>query len=89
MGESTRVTIETASLLIFRGRISHHAWCAQCAAAVEMIALEGTKVLSNPLPHELEQWFSSSQLHRSHTADGTELVCLKSLLARVQSSRTR
>src|ERR1700756_4562153 len=40
MAKQTRITIETDSLLILRGRSSSRAWCSQCAAEVETIALE-------------------------------------------------
>ena len=88
MAKSTRITIETNSLLIFRSRTSSPSWCAQCAADVEMIALDSTAVLSNLLPHELNQWLNSNHLHRSQTPDGTELICLNSLLARLGSRST-
>lgn len=82
MVRSTKITIETDSLLIVRGRTSSRSWCAQCGEEVEMIALERTQPLSN-LPHELEQGFSSPDLHRTRNPDGAELVCLTSLLVQL------
>lgn len=54
-----------------------------------MIAPEITALLSNLLPHELEKWLNSNDIHRSSMADGTELICLNSLLARLGSRPTR
>lgn len=89
MAKSTRITIETDSLMIFRSRTSSPSWCRQCAADVEMIALDCTAVLSNLPPHEVDEWLNSNHLHRSQTPDGTELICLNSLLARLGSGPTK
>ena len=35
MAKQTKITIETDSLLILRGRSSVRAWCPRCAAEVE------------------------------------------------------
>lgn len=83
MARSTKITIETDSLLIVRGRISSQSWCAQCGEEVEMIDLERALPVSNLPPHELDQWLSSGDLHRTRTPGGAELICLKSLLVRL------
>jgi hypothetical protein len=86
MAKQTRITIETDSLLILRGRSSVRAWCSRCAAEVEMIALEDMGVISNLERPELEEWLNSGELHRFQAADGSALTCLNSLLARVQKT---
>ena len=88
MAKQTRITIETESLLILRGRNSRRAWCSRCAAEVEMIALEDMGVISNLERPELEEWLNSGELHRLQTAEGSTLICLNSLLARVQKTIT-
>jgi hypothetical protein len=88
MAKLTKITIETDSLLILQGRSSRHAWCPRCAAEGEMIALEDIGVISNLDRHALEEWLNSGQLHRSQAIDGSTLICLNSLLARVQNTRT-
>jgi hypothetical protein len=88
MAKQTRITIESSSLLILQGRSSTRSWCSRCAAEVEMIALEDTGVISNLEPPELEDWLNSAKLHRLQTADGSSLLCLNSLLARVQETTT-
>ncbi len=88
MTRSTRITIDTDSLLILRGCTSARTWCAGCAEEVEMIALESIEILSNLLPHELKEWLNSGALHRSQTPGGVELICLNSLLARLGNGRT-
>ena len=88
MTKQTRITIETDSLLILRGRSSLRAWCPRCAAEVEMIALEDMGVISNLERPELEEWLNSGELHRLQATDGSTLTCLNSLLARVQKTTT-
>lgn len=86
MAKQTRITIESDSLLILRGRSSTRAWCPQCGTDAEMIALENMGVVSNLNRPALETWLNSGQLHRSQAGDGSDLVCLNSLLARVQNT---
>ena len=88
MARQTKITIETDSLLIVWGRNARHGWCPFCAAEAEMIALENVGVISNLDPVALEEWLNSGELHRSQTADGSALICLNSLLARMQNTRT-
>jgi hypothetical protein len=88
MAKQTRITIETDSLLILRGRPPLRARCPQCNGETEMIPLERFGVVSNLLPSEVEAWMESEDLHRSQAPDGGQLICLNSLLKRVQKSRT-
>ncbi len=87
MAKQTTITIETDSLLILRGNSSNRAWCSRCEAEEEMIALDSMGVLSNLDTTAVEEWLSSGELHRSQAADGSSVICLKSLLARVQNAK--
>jgi hypothetical protein len=87
MAKQTRITIESDSLFILRGQSSTRAWCQQCGADAEMIALENVGVVSNLNGPSLEAWLNSGELHRSQAGDGSALVCLNSLLARVQNTK--
>ena len=88
MAKQTKITIETDSLFILRGVNLKRAWCPRCAAEGEMIALENTAAISILDKELLEDWLSSGELHRSEATDGSTLVCLNSLLARVQNTKT-
>jgi len=88
MARQTKITIETESLMVLRGRGSLRGWCQQCAAEGEMIPIDGVGVISNLAPPVVEAWLESETIHRSQAADGTELICLNSLLKRVQKTRT-
>jgi hypothetical protein len=85
MAKQTKITIETDSLLIFRGRNSSRAWCPRCNTEGETIALENLGVMSNLDRVALEKWLESGELHRWQTVEGSALICLNSLLARVQN----
>jgi hypothetical protein len=88
MAKQTTITIQSDSLLILQGRTSRRAWCPLCAAEGEMIALEDTGVISNLERGALEDWLNSGELHRSQAADGSTLICLNSLLARVRNTKS-
>lgn len=45
-------------------------------------------MVSNLKPSEVEAWMESEDLHRSQAPDGRQLICLNSLLKRVQKSKT-
>jgi len=88
MAKHTRITIETDSLLVLRGRRPLRAWCSQCGAECEMVALNALGVISNlPVP-EVEAWLQSEDLHRTKSADGSCLICLNSMLKRVHTMKT-
>jgi len=87
MSKQTKITIETESLFILRGRNSRRAWCTQCFAEREVIALEEVGIISNIDRSEFEEWVNSGELHRSESPDGSTLICLNSLMARVQKPK--
>ncbi|MBV8831139.1 MAG: hypothetical protein JO108_18135 [Acidobacteriaceae bacterium] len=86
MAKQTTITVETSSLLILQGRISLRAWCPQCAAEEDMIAMANTGAISNLDRRALEQWLTSGELHRTNAPDGSSLICLNSLLACLQNT---
>ena len=88
MTRQTKITIETDSLLFLRGRNSTRAHCPLCRAESEMVALENLQVVSNLDGPSLEKWINSGELHRLQSADGSTLICLNSLLARVRNTQT-
>jgi len=87
MAKQTKITIETESLLILRGRTALRAWCEQCGGETEMIPLEGVGVISNLPAPEVEAWIESDDLHRPQAPDGKTLICLNSLLKRVRNRK--
>ena len=49
---------------------------------------QGVGVISNLEPRAVEAWLESEEIHRSQTAGGASLICLNSLLKRVQKAKT-
>jgi hypothetical protein len=88
MTKQTRITIETDSVLLLRGPGSTRALCPHCGAESEMLALENLQVISNLDRPTVEEWINSSELHRLQAEDGSALICLNSLLARLQNTKT-
>ena len=88
MAKLTTITIETDSLLVLEAGSSRIAWCARCSSEVQMIPLQGLGVLSNLLPAEVQDWIDSEDLHRAAAPDGAPLICLNSMLRKVQFSKT-
>ena len=88
MSKETKITIESDSLLLLRGRSSLRAWCPDCASEVEMIPLDGIGVISNLAPREVEAWIQSEDLHHTKTADGAPLICMNSMLKRVRKAKS-
>jgi hypothetical protein len=88
MAKHTKITIETESLLVLRGRNTRRAWCPTCSVEGEVIALEEVGLISNLERSALEEWLNSRNLHRSQAADGSTLICLNSLLTRLQKTKT-
>jgi len=88
MTKQTKITVETDSLLLLRGLNSTRARCPLCNAESEMVALENLQVISNLERHSLEKWINSGELHRLQGDDGSPLICLNSLLARIRTTTT-
>lgn len=83
MAKCTTITVETDSLLVLRSRRWRREWCLRCGAESEMIPLSEIGVISNLLPLEVEAWIQSDDLHHIRAPDGTQLICLNSMLKRV------
>lgn len=89
MGKQMRITIRQDGLLILRGRTSSRAWCPACRAEGEMIAIDHSAVICGTSPEGLEGWLDSPSLHRLQAADGSPLICLKSLMGCVTNKKSR
>jgi hypothetical protein len=87
MAKHTKITIETESILVLRGRRLLRAWCPQCATEGEMIPLDELGVVSNLRPPEVEAWIQSEDLHHTKTANGASLLCLNSILKRLPKAK--
>lgn len=88
MAKHMKITVETDSLLVLRGRTPLRAWCPECGAEGEMIPLDDVGVVSNLPPAEVRAWLESESLHHARGADGAPMICLNSMLKRVRKAKT-
>lgn len=86
MTKPTKITVETNSLFLLQAQIAERAWCAQCTAESELVALDRIGVISNLNREELEEWLNAGGIHRVDTSDGASFICLTSLLAWIQQT---
>jgi hypothetical protein len=78
--KTTRITIETESLLVVRRGKTIVIWCPACCADAEAIPLEGNG-LGEDIPCALlRDWLAAGKLHLWSPDGGAALICLKSLL---------
>ena len=84
----TKITIETNSMLVMQGTVLLRGWCRECAAEGELIPFDDIGVISNLTPSELQEWLECEAIHHSRAPDGKHLICLNSLLKRVQKFKT-
>jgi hypothetical protein len=78
--KTTRITVETETLMIIRRAKVALAWCPECLSEVEVIMLDGGS-LAEPFTAELvRKWLAAGRLHLWRTADGLARICVPSLL---------
>jgi hypothetical protein len=80
--------IRTESLIVLRSRLLSRMWCPVCAAEVEVVAAPSLRFDSLIPGDVLEAWLQHSDLHQLQGKDGSELICLHSLMARIQNPTT-
>jgi len=86
MTKQTTITIETKSLLVFRSRRFSRAWCPACRADTNVIVIEPGG-LSGQEATVFEQWLTCEEVHRTEAPNRSLLICLNSLLHRVQNTK--
>jgi hypothetical protein len=78
--KTTRITIETESLLVVHRGKTMVTWCPACCAEVEAMMLEGD-CLGEDIPSALVRgWLAAGKLHFWSTDSGSTQICLKSLV---------
>jgi hypothetical protein len=78
---TTEVTVETRQVTVIRRRQpTAHAWCAACAAVVEMVTAEQAAILMSQSVRAIYRELERGRLHFSETAAGGVRLCLNSVL---------
>ena len=86
MAKHTKITIETDTLLVLRGRTPILAICPECSVEREMIPIHEVGIVSNLTPSEVAAWMQAEDLHRTYAPDGALLLCMNSILKRLQKA---
>ncbi len=80
MLRTTRITIETESLMVVRRAKAVVAWCPDCHAEVDMITLSQDSFSEPATAAQMQRWLGTGKLHLWQSAGGTVQICVTSLL---------
>jgi hypothetical protein len=87
--KTTRITIETETLLVVRRGNTIMTWCPVCCAQAEAMTLEGES-LGEDIPSALlREWLAAGKLHFWSSEGGPAQICLPSLLRCLESQGAR
>jgi probable HAF family extracellular repeat protein len=82
--KTTRITVETDTLMVIRRAKAILAWCPDCRAQVNVIALGSDSLAEPATPTQLQHWLDTGKLHLWQQADGPAQICVPSLLQCVE-----
>jgi hypothetical protein len=77
---TTRITVETESLMVVRRAKAVVAWCPDCHAEVDVITLTQDSFSELPTAAQMQRWPGAGKLHLWQSAEGTVQICVTSLL---------
>src|SRR5580698_1757795 len=80
VGKTTKITIETESLLVVHKGKSIVTWCPACDAEVEAMAVEGDSLWEGMPSAFLREWLATGKIHFWSIEGGPVQICLPSLL---------
>jgi hypothetical protein len=78
--KTTRITIETESLLVVHRAKTTVTWCPACRADVEVMSVEGDYFSEAITAAHLRDWLATGKLHVRRFGTGPAQICLPSLL---------
>jgi len=74
------IIIETDEVTIIRRHCARRTWCLECAREVELIGMDEAGALVGMTQRAVRDCAETRGWHLSDPGDGTQLVCLTSLL---------
>jgi hypothetical protein len=77
--KTTRITVETETLIVIRRAKTVSAWCPGCRAEVDVVALKNDSLAEPALAAQIREWLDRHKLHVCGIADGPAQICLTSL----------
>ena len=78
--KTTRITVETETLMIIRRAKVALAWCPECLNEVEVIMLDGGSLAEPFTAKQIQEWIGTGRLHFWQAADRPAQICVVSLL---------
>ena len=87
--KTTRITIETESLLVVHREKTIVARCPVCCAEVEAMTLAGESLREDIPSTLMRDWLATGRLHLWNSDGGPDRICLTSLLQCFESDDAR
>jgi hypothetical protein len=78
--KTTRITVETETLIVVRRAKATLAWCRDCRAQVDVITLDNDSLAEPTIAAQIHDWQGTGKLHLWRPANGTTQICVTSLL---------
>ena len=79
--KTTRITVETETLVIVRHAKATHGWCPECRAEVNFIALDDDTLEDRSATAHVRECLAAGKVHSWQPAAGQAQICLTSLFA--------
>ena len=77
---TTRITVETESLMVVGRAKAVIAWCPDCHAEVDVITLTQDSFSEPITAAQVQRWLGTGKLHLWQPAEGAVQICVTSLL---------
>jgi hypothetical protein len=78
--KTTRITVETETLVIVRHAKAAMSWCPGCRAEVDVVTLDSDSLIEPATAAQIREWLATGKLHLSQPANGPIQICVSSLL---------
>jgi tRNA nucleotidyltransferase/poly(A) polymerase len=86
---TTRITVETETLLVIRRAKAALAWCVDCGAEVNVITIENHNLAESITVAQIREWRNTGKLHLWQAPHGSAQICVTSLLQCFESEEVR
>ena len=87
--KTTKITVETETLVIVRHAKATRGWCPDCCAEVNVITLGDNAIADPSTTARIQEWLVAGKLHFRQPAAGPVQVCLTSLLRCFESAEAQ
>lgn len=78
--KTTRITIETETLIVIRRAQASSTWCPECRAQVDVISLHKDGLTELATEAHIQEWLDTGKLHLWKSAGEAPQICVTSLL---------